>query len=159
MNYSFRPASSDDMAAILSFRNHPEVVKWTRSQDLVSEENHQSWFYSDKANKFCLLIEGTLVGFIYFSQKKEGHTGFEWSFFSDQKHPTNGIGRIILSIALYEFRSKWPNEDTLWADVHTENLKSRRLHESLGFLPSFESASDPTVTRYSKSLVKPVTLF
>jgi RimJ/RimL family protein N-acetyltransferase len=138
-NISIRPVILSDSPLLLSWRNHPEVRKWSRDINEIEVETHEKWFsdwVSEKSKKgFFFVIEylGNSVGMIRFDLKTEN--SLEISVLVESSFQGRGIAKVAISAAISEIRVDFP-EFTVLASVHENNLPSIELFKRLGFTES-----------------------
>jgi RimJ/RimL family protein N-acetyltransferase len=138
-NISIRPVILSDSPLLLSWRNHPEVRRWSRDINEIGVDTHEKWFIdwvSEKSKKgFFFVIEylGTPVGMIRFDLKTKN--SLEVSVLVESSFQGRGIARVAISAAISEIKVDFP-EFTVLASVHEKNLPSIQLFKGLGFIAS-----------------------
>ncbi|WP_050467327.1 UDP-2,4-diacetamido-2,4,6-trideoxy-beta-L-altropyranose hydrolase [Herbaspirillum chlorophenolicum] len=133
-NCRVRPMCQQDLAQVLSWRNHPEVRRYMRTQHEITLAEHGAWFErasKDPANRLLVAeIDGIPAGFVQFSKiSAEGVA--DWGFYNapDAPHGTGSkLGKAALNYAFHRL------------DLHKVcgqalgfNEGSIRFHRKLGF--------------------------
>ena len=71
-----RPLVQEDLAQILSWRNHPDIRQHMLTRHEISPDEHRQWFEraSGDGHKRLLIIEeaGVAIGFVNFSGVEPG---------------------------------------------------------------------------------------
>jgi UDP-4-amino-4,6-dideoxy-N-acetyl-beta-L-altrosamine N-acetyltransferase len=102
INQRIRPMSSDDLALVLAWRNHPDIRSHMLSQREIAPDEHRRWFErSVETGLNDLLIfesEGGPMGFVSFRLPGEGGVS-EWGFYT-APHAPKGTGRQLGAAAL-----------------------------------------------------------
>jgi RimJ/RimL family protein N-acetyltransferase len=135
-NISIRPVTLSDSLLLLSWRNNPEVRRWSRDLNEIEVETHERWFSdwaSEKSKKgFFFVIEylGAPVGMIRFDLKTEN--SLEISVVVESSFQGRGIAKVAIRAAISEIKVDFP-EFTILASVHEKNLPSIELFKGLGF--------------------------
>lgn len=135
-NISIRPIILSDSPLLLSWRNHPEVRRWSRDINEIGVDTHERWFsdwVSEKSKKgFFFVIEflRSPVGMIRFDLKNEN--SLEISVLVESSFQGRGIAKVAISTAISKIRVDYP-EFTVLASVHEKNLPSIELFRGLGF--------------------------
>jgi RimJ/RimL family protein N-acetyltransferase len=135
-NISIRPVILSDSPLLLSWRNHPEVRRWSRDVNEIGVDTHERWFsdwVSEKSKKgFFFVIEflNAPVGMIRFDLKNEN--SLEISVLVESSFQGRGIAKVAISAAISEIRVDF-SEFTVLASIHEKNLPSIKLFKGLGF--------------------------
>lgn len=135
-NTSIRPAILSDSPLLLSWRNHPEVRRWSRDINEIGVDTHEKWFsnwISERSKKgFFFVIEylGAPAGMIRFDLTTEN--SLEISVLVESSFQGRGIAKVAISAAIIEIKVDFP-EFTVLASVHEKNLPSIKLFKGLGF--------------------------
>ena len=138
-NISIRPVILSDSPLLLSWRNHPEVRRWSRDINEIGVDTHDRWFgdwISEKSKKgFFFIIEylGAPTGMVRFDLKTENF--LEISVLVESSFQGRGIAKTAISAAISEINVDFP-EFTVLASVHEKNLPSIELFKRLGFTAS-----------------------
>lgn len=129
-----RPMTTDDLALVLSWRNHADVRRYMYTQHEITLTEHQSWFWrtSENPHKHLLIFEADSnpQGFVQMTQLGGGPVA-EWGFYVSPDAP-KGMGRRMGQAALrYAFEQIRLYK--LCGQVLAYNEPSIRLHRALGF--------------------------
>jgi len=129
-----RPMNIDDLALVLSWRNHPDVRRYMYTQHEITLTEHQSWFKQASANphKHLLIFEAgsTPQGFVQMTLLGASPVA-EWGFYASPDAP-KGTGRRMGKTALrYAFEHIGLHK--LCGQALVYNEPSVRFHCSLGF--------------------------
>lgn len=126
-----RPLKKADLKTILKWRNHANVRRYSTTSRPILFDDHVSWF--DSHSDVCRLIfeyQGRRAGFV-----KIDRFGF-WSFYLDPKQQGKGLSKIMLELSLFYARQLKLRE--IFAEVHSANKLSLKLHLALGFKRYFK---------------------
>jgi RimJ/RimL family protein N-acetyltransferase len=135
-NIAIRPINLSDSLRLLSWRNHPDVRRWSRDIQEIESDTHQEWFNDwisgQRQKGFFFIIEhlDTPVGMIRFDLKTI--KSFEISIFVDSSFQGKGIAKAAIISAINEIRVHFA-EVTILASVHKGNLPSIELFKKLDF--------------------------
>lgn len=129
-----RPMTTDDLALVLSWRNHPDIRRYMYTQHEIALTEHESWFEraSENPHKHLLIFEAgsTPQGFIQMNQLGGGPVA-EWGFYASPDAP-KGTGRRMGQAALrYAFEHIGLHK--LCGQALAYNEPSIRFHRALGF--------------------------
>lgn len=131
---TLRAMTHADLAAVLSWRNHPQVRAASFTQHEIGFEEHAAWFAlasADGARRiFIAEDKGTPLGLVAFRGVAAGGV-FEWSFYAAEGAP-RGSGRKLCTAALQEAFGPL-GASKVYGEALAGNLPSVRIHESLGF--------------------------
>ena len=122
MTISYRPASSDDIFAILEIENKTNQMPWTEAQFISSMEvGHFSVVLHEKNN---------IKGFaIYSPIVPEAHL---LNIAIDPAHQGKGLGDKLLQQVI--FQNKTMGVQVISLEVRVSNLPAIKLYEKRGFL-------------------------
>ena len=132
-----RKVTEKDSKVLFSWRNDESVRKYSRSNRLITFDEHTEWFkkyLNSMSDSHLILIfekNGFIVGMTRFDRISESAS--ELSIILDPQFRGLGIGKLILQTTL-EFATKNKMYDQLIATLHTENIASIRAFKSLGFI-------------------------
>lgn len=135
-NIAIRPIKLSDSLRLLSWRNHPDVRRWSRDIKEIRFDTHQTWFsdwFSGQGQKgFFFVIEhfDTPVGMIRFDLKT--NKSFEISILVEPNFQGKGIAKAAIIAAINEIRVEF-TEMTILASIHKKNLPSIELFKRLDF--------------------------
>ncbi len=129
-----RPMTSDDLALVLSWRNHPDIRRYMYTQHEIALTEHQHWFEraSENPHKHLLIFEGGSgpQGFVQLTQLSGGPVA-EWGFYAAPDAP-KGTGRRMGHAALrYAFEQVGLHK--LCGQALAFNEPSIRFHRALEF--------------------------
>lgn len=129
-----RPLAEEDLARILSWRNHPDIRQQMLTQHEISQEEHQQWFEraSQDAHKRLLIVEeaGVAIGFLNF--KGVEHAGVaDWGFYT-APGAAKGSGKKICATALNTAFGDFKLHKVC-GQALASNAASVSLHLALGF--------------------------
>ena len=121
---------------VLTWRNDPNVIAWSRTNRPLSGIEHAEWFKDrklriDKEPVFSYHQDNAFIGMARIDEVSEGI--YEVSLIINATHRSKGFGRYILSNICEYFSSTITSPASLIAVVHVENKKSQHLFESVGF--------------------------
>ena len=122
MTISYRPASSDDISAILEIENKTNQMPWTEAQFISSMEvGHFSVVLHEKNN-----IQGFAI---YSPIFPESHL---LNIAIDPAHQGKGLGDKLLQQVI--FQNKTMGVQVISLEVRVSNLPAIKLYEKRGFL-------------------------
>ena len=122
MTISYRPASSDDISAILEIENKTNQMPWTEAQFISSMEvGHFSVVLHEKNN-----IQGFAI---YSPIVPESHL---LNIAIDPAHQGKGLGDKLLQQVI--FQNKTMGVQVISLEVRVSNLPAIKLYEKRGFL-------------------------
>jgi len=129
-----RPMNIDDLALVLSWRNHLDIRRYMYTQHEITLSEHHSWFERASANldKHLLIFEIDSIpqGFVQMTQQSGGSVA-EWGFYISPD-AMKGTGRRMGQLALrYAFEHIGLHK--LCGQALVYNEPSVRFHCSLGF--------------------------
>ena len=140
-----RPLTEDDWAPLLAWNNDPSVLQWSEGDDVRSralDEVQRIW-RSISVNAHCFLMElnAEPIGECWLQRMNLQRLV--------ARHPGQDVRRIDIAIGvpalwgqrlgreavglLLDFGFRREGVDVIYACVDAENLRSRRMFESLGF--------------------------
>lgn len=124
-----RPATADDSAVLMTWRNDPSAYRWYRTDRPVTDEEHASWVAARLAapnpDLWVADLAGQPAGSVNLSASGE------ISVVVDPAARGHGVGRALVEHAsAAAARDGMPN---VTAVVHRDNAASIRLFESVGF--------------------------
>ena len=140
-----RPLTEDDWAPLVAWNNDPEVLAWAEGDEIESRtlDEVQRIYRAISVNAHCFLMElnGEPIGECWLQRMNlerlvERHRGEAvrrvdiaiglpalWG---------QGLGREAVGLLL-EFGFRREGVDVIYACVDADNVRSRRMFESLGF--------------------------
>lgn len=129
-----RSMEGADLAAVLSWRNRPDVRRFMLTQHEITLDEHRAWFdRRSRDTSYSLLIaeeNGLPLGFVHFSGVEPGGI-FDWGFYTTPDAPRGSgqkLGKAALQHAFDTLRAH-----KICGQVLDDNDASMRLHERLGF--------------------------
>lgn len=129
-----RQLVQDDLALILSWRNHPAVRRHMLTQHEISLAEHQQWFQraSGDTRKKLLIVEeaGIAIGHVNFSGVEPGGVA-DWGFYAAPR-AARGSGRKICMTALKVAFDEYELHKVCGQALES-NKASAGLHLALGF--------------------------
>ncbi len=130
--HNIRPVQKDDLALLLSWRNHDATRHWMFQPNPITMEQHTAWFDNIKPDQqFLLMYEQENQPIGHFNFKKIGHAVYDWGFYTAPDAPS-GTGTLLCEQALnYAFQSLEAHK--VCGQVLAHNMASKRIHEKLGF--------------------------
>jgi len=144
-----RLAEDSDSMRIFTWRNHPRVRSNSRSTDEVSWPDHERWFdqRSGKVNQPILIgeVKGEPIGVVRFDIS-DGVA--EVSIYLVPDSGKSGLGRGLLSQAERWLRKHHPNLTAIRARVLSQNIPSRKLFQSLQYVPQNDTSQIEFVKIY-----------
>lgn len=128
-----RPATSDDAARLLEWRNDADVVRFSLTGRPVPPIDHDAWLAARLARPDARLWiaeeAGEPVGQVRVDLEREAGTV---SIAVAPSHRGRGVGTGMLGALLLAMKDD-AEVRTLLATVHTENAASLRAFERAGF--------------------------
>lgn len=143
-NLALRAVVASDSPLLLTWRNHPEVRRWSRDFNEIDVSTHDRWLNSWISNRqlkgFFFIIEyfGNPVGSIRFDIRSED--SFEVSILVEPGFQGKGIAKGATLAALREIVSE-SSSFTVFASVHEKNTASIKLFSALAFQVSGKSGN------------------
>ncbi|MGE0254667.1 MAG: UDP-2,4-diacetamido-2,4,6-trideoxy-beta-L-altropyranose hydrolase [Alphaproteobacteria bacterium] len=133
---ALRPAGPDDAAAVLAWRSHPDVRRWSRNADAPDPAAHARWFAARRVDPGCFLqlVEhgGEAAGVVRLDAAEDyaATAAFEVSIMIDPSRQRLGLGAAALALAAHAV--PWAE---LRAEVLPGNRISRALFAAAGYAP------------------------
>lgn len=131
MNFSLRLMTEKDLKITHAWRNDPEVLKHAQGSNPISFKEHEAIFKWNNAIKLIFELDGDPVGFISVSRDPDKMEG-EWGFHIGEEYRGQGLSQIMLEATLF-YLAKEEAYEKVTSAVKSNNLKSRHLHDKLGF--------------------------
>lgn len=124
-----------DLAIVLSWRNHPDVRRYMRTQHEISLSEHMEWFEraADSPSEHLLVLEAgpARIGYARINVQDVLAKRAEWGFYRAPEAP-RGAGFALCERTLeYAFRDLSLHK--ISAEVLGSNIRSIALHRRLGF--------------------------
>lgn len=129
-----RPMGVDDLALVLSWRNHPEIRRYMLTQHEICLDEHKIWFAKasqDKARQLLIVENGHLpLGYVQFSNVIAGGVA-DWGFYANPEAP-KGTGKKLGTLALcHAFESLHLHK--VCGQALDFNTASISFHQRFGF--------------------------
>jgi len=129
-----RPMEARDLAAVLAWRNHPEVRKFMFSRHEIAADEHRAWFERashDPARRLLIVEEAVQpLGFVQFAPVTLGGIA-DWGFYAVPAAP-KGTGRKLGRCAL-DFAFRRLGLHKVCGQALACNAASIGFHRALGF--------------------------
>lgn len=128
-----------DTELIVSWRSKPEVYKYFRATHKLTSEEHVKWYNEEYLHDYAQLhwmakdkaLE-TPIGVFSIRKYQKFDDCVEVSYLVDGKEQGKGYAKeAVLGMLEYAAR-EWKANKSI-AEIHEENLASRRMIEKLGF--------------------------
>jgi len=123
------PIEAEDLELVLAWRSNPKIYHHFRRQDSPLEwEDHLSWYESRAADRhdFIIHYDGRRVGVVSITASEEISI-----YLGDFAAHGQGVATGALRWLCERFEHRSP----LFAEIHEENVPSKRLFEDCGFQP------------------------
>ena len=133
--FKLRPLQTSDLETILEWRNDPSVRQNMYTQDIISIEQHRTWWsdVSCRNDKKYFICEefGVAVGVVAFTDInfRIGHAS--WAFYSDP-NARRGTGSSMELLAL-DFAFLDMKLNKLYCEVLSFNQSVINMHKKFGF--------------------------
>ena len=129
------PLTSEDLDAILSWRNQPDVRRCMFSSHVISADEHQAWFEAlqDESSRqvFVYLLEGKKVGVVQFTEINQKNGTAFWGFYLGPYTPVDASLRLELAATTHAFENMKLHK--LSCEVIEFNRKVLNMHKKCGF--------------------------
>ena len=150
-----RNVEKRDEQLLLEWRNDSDVRAQSFKNDIVSAEQHNSWFSNvilDKTRHLYILIsERKKVGTIRLDEKDDEVAVAVVNYSISKEYRGLGLGKKIVKLAEEEVKLSSLRIRCMVAFVKQENLASRRVFIDNGYIESFDS--EMNVYKYYKNLL------
>lgn len=123
------PIKPEDLELVLAWRSNPKIYHHFRRQDTPLEwESHLLWYESrsDTRHDFIIHYEGRRVGVVSITECEK--VSIYLGDFAAR-------GQGVATGALRWLRERFKNRSPLIAEIHEENVSSKRLFKRCGFQP------------------------
>lgn len=115
----------DWIAPVLrSWRNSPEVFKWCRQNDLITQSSHNKWLTNhvqDDTIKMYLIKDGsTPIGVCGLTDMDLVNQRAEFSLYIAPDYQSQGYGKSALRLLLWHSFNTYPYH-TIWGEVFDGN--------------------------------------
>jgi RimJ/RimL family protein N-acetyltransferase len=139
---ALRPVTADDAALLLTWRNHPELIRWSSSQRTVTPTEHQLWFQNllRSHTAFIIMLAKQSIGHLRFEFKPGGKAIV--SIYLDPAQCGHGYGTEALRKACaYIAENRLASE--VIACVRTDNLRAQSSFMKAGFAETAGKSCPP----------------
>ncbi len=153
-----RNAGQDDCYDLWSWRNHPEVRKWSFSPDRIEYDSHKEWFdkkIQSKQSRIYIAVNKEIgkVGQVRFESNADRqayiNVNLNPAFFG------KGFGNRIIKLATEAFMKEKPKIKEIIAEVVSENIVSKKAFQKAGYVFSHNlSKADRQTTVFKFKKVK-----
>lgn len=130
-----REARHDDAAAMLEWRNDPDVRRQSRTQQPISPDEHRGWVdrvLRDPDRHLLIGEVGTaMIGVVRYDRL--GEDEHEVSIYLDPAYLGLGLGPRLLAAGEIWLRERLGGSATIVAEFHPDNAPSRAMFERAGF--------------------------
>ncbi len=141
---SAREATEADAVLLLCWRNDPTTQAWSRNPRPIAPTEHLTWLRAVLRSKTRLLLivetEEGPAGTVRFDQVSSGR--WEVSLTMAPERRGDGLAGTMLAAAEAELRRRRPTADTLVANVHQDNQRSRALFSRAGYVERSPARAD-----------------
>jgi len=129
-----RPMRPDDLDAVLSWRNHPDVRRHMYTTHEIGIAEHRAWYERSAADprRHLLIVEqaGQPLGFVHFTEAATDDVA-DWGFYAVPGAPP-GTGRRLGAAALdHAFGTLGLRK--VRGQALLSNERSQAMHRALGF--------------------------
>lgn len=158
IHMKIRVAEPEHALDILCWRNDNTSRIMSRREDMISVEEHMAWFNNLLQDPDKVLLIGFLldkpIGMVRFDRLCETKS-WEISIVVNPANRGQGIGKTLLSYTLQHFSTIF-SQARLIAEMKSENITSRKLFESLGFVLQSDKQNLLVFSREINGLQMPV---
>lgn len=134
MTTGIRPMQTEDLAVVLSWRNHSSIRSVMFSSHEIKPEEHAAWFKrcaADPSRKIVIFeTDGCPLGFTNLHIEPASHNA-EWGFYVAPDAP-RGTGTAMAKAVIESAFSGW-DVHKITGQVLAANERSRAFHAKLGF--------------------------
>lgn len=129
---ALREVDSEDLPALLAIANDPLTRRMSRSEALISPDEHLAWFArltsEDRRTFFVAEMQGIVIGQVRFDLRSGG---WELSYALEPSVRGRGLSSGLLVGGIRRLRSRDPRP--IVGVVSDENSTSHKLFRQLGF--------------------------
>jgi len=129
-----KTTGKNDRKNILVKPYQPEYINRVLA---ILEKNGYNWNISSNTLKYCLFVDGKLVGFLEVS--KALNEAEVYIIVIDPLYQGKGLGTLFLSKVLQELKET--GVDKVFLEVSTKNNRAINLYTKLGFMEIFRRKS------------------
>lgn len=132
-----RLATKEHSKVIWEWRNDATTRAMSLNQDLVSWENHQSWYervlINNNRHLYVGYTDNILFGMVRFDKcENQDHT-YEVSINLDPQQRSKGLGKLLLIKVIEQFWNQVADASLILAEIKKENDASRKVFQNVGF--------------------------
>nr|WP_198942868.1 GNAT family N-acetyltransferase [Actinophytocola xanthii] len=139
-----REATEGDTETLLSWRNDPLTLAWSRGRQPVARSVHESWLRVSLANpdRLLLVVEqsGIPVGTVRFDRDQDAI--WEVSITVAPDHRGRGLAGRVLTMGEGALHAR-AEPDAVLANVHEDNEASLALFRGAGYRSAERPADGP----------------
>ena len=133
-----RPATDDDSARILAWRNQPEVAQWMYSDHVIGADEHAVFMarvLDDSTRRYWIIeLDGAPVGLANLADISQVNRKASWAFYlADPSTRGKGVGAFV-EVYVLDFAFRELGLYKLCCEVLIENEAVWKTHESFGFV-------------------------
>ena len=133
----FRFPDSKDVDLLLSWRNNPNVRKYSRDTEVIDQNTHAEWFAGrlkdlEKQPLFIFIWQQNDVGIVRLDSRADSLGIFEISILVDERFQNRGFATKMISQVI-QYAKKNLSAKEIRAVVHFENYQSISLFTKLDF--------------------------
>ena len=134
MEYTIRDAVLEDAEQIFQISNDPEVLAQSISRETILWEDHLNWFKSKLSDPDCSIVvacdSDLVLGQVKLSVGGQNIIGISMAKAARGK----GIGAGFLKEASSLMLRKYPDMETITAQIKIANMASRKIFEKAGYV-------------------------
>jgi RimJ/RimL family protein N-acetyltransferase len=138
-NLTLRQAVESDSESLLEWRNDATTKAFSLSSDEVTREQHEAWFNKTLQDTNCLLIIGEVlgdpVGMVRINILNDSGLGHV-SINLNPDFRGRGLSKQLLGSSLLFAAQVFDHVSKYCADIHIENVASKKIFISVGFVKS-----------------------
>ncbi len=133
----FRFPDNKDVDLLLSWRNNPNVRKYSRDSEVIDPNTHAKWFAGrlkdlEKQPLFIFIWQQNDIGIIRLDSQTDSVGIFEISVLVDEKFQNRGFATTMISQVI-QYAKKNFSAKEIRAVIHLENYQSINLFTKLNF--------------------------
>ena len=119
------------------WRNDKKTREMSKNQELISWEDHKSWFKNALKNNNKIILMGFYdekpVGVIFLNLIQGSNNDYLIGINVSPQHRGKGIGNAILKKTIKKIKNDYPLIKRLYAHVRKDNNASYFLFKNIGF--------------------------
>lgn len=129
-------AEESDCEIIWRLRNDKSARKYFSNSEYIPYKHHKRWYWAVRQNKSDVFLiarrENKKVGYVRFD--KSHRTGPDISIVIDKQSRGQGIGSLVLKMAIDWYFDNFPDEENLFTEILKDNISSNRIFVKCGFV-------------------------